>query len=535
MLWFFRYWERRYRRDLDAARRALVDDDLALPETARIVTADGLERSAPTAELVAGQRVRIAAGEVVPLDAVVCSGAALVDETAFGGALSPSRKIVGHKIAAGSKLLAGALELEVVRTVEQTRAPAIAQALSAVATPAAGDWALNRDAENFADVAVAPTLLTAGAGLALADLATVGAVLRPDYATGIGLAAPLVGLRNLRFALQHGGVVRTPDALDRLAQTPWIAVADHPALREPGFDLVEIRTSRLDRTKMLPAAAAAGAWLGDERGPALGRACREQGLVVRRAELRAIDGDGVPVQFGRHLVRVHGRPVVVGVTPPPLFVDVDGVEVGAVRFGRNGRPAAAATVSQLRRQGLRVLLLSPGSAKGLAHALDVDRYAGHLSSAEQLSLLREFGRQNALAYVCEEAGGTSLAREAHVSIGLAGTGAPEAGWEASLADVFLLAPSIVALPALVALARDHVQRKQRARYAVIGPNLVCVAGAFVFGFTPIAAVLLSNFGTGLAYHGARRALDVKLPVQFAEPGSVEPPSDPEPIKIRTAA
>jgi len=70
----------------------------------------------------------------------------------------------------------------------------------------------------------------------------------------------------------------------------------------------------------------------------------------------------------------------------------------------------------------------------------------------------------------------------------------------------LIAPSIAPLPALWALARDSRRRKERARYAIMAPNLLCVAGAFAFGFTPMAAVLLSNFGTSLAYNGAKRAL-----------------------------
>jgi hypothetical protein len=69
-----------------------------------------------------------------------------------------------------------------------------------------------------------------------------------------------------------------------------------------------------------------------------------------------------------------------------------------------------------------------------------------------------------------------------------------------------MARSIAPLPALYALARDSGRRKDRARYAVMVPNLLCVAGAFAFGFTPMAAVLLSNFGTSLAYNGAKRAL-----------------------------
>jgi hypothetical protein len=56
------------------------------------------------------------------------------------------------------------------------------------------------------------------------------------------------------------------------------------------------------------------------------------------------------------------------------------------------------------------------------------------------------------------------------------------------------------------LARDSERRKKRRLYAVIAPNLLCVAGAFAFGFTPMAAVLLSNLGTSVAYNGAKRAL-----------------------------
>jgi hypothetical protein len=46
------------------------------------------------------------------------------------------------------------------------------------------------------------------------------------------------------------------------------------------------------------------------------------------------------------------------------------------------------------------------------------------------------------------------------------------------------------------------------------PNLLCVAGAFAFGFTPMAAVLLSNFGTSLAYNGAKRALREAEPMRL---------------------
>jgi hypothetical protein len=73
------------------------------------------------------------------------------------------------------------------------------------------------------------------------------------------------------------------------------------------------------------------------------------------------------------------------------------------------------------------------------------------------------------------------------------------------------------------------------------PNLMCVAGAFAFGFTPMAAVFLSNFGTSLAYNSAKRALSTTAATRFDEawyaddepaPGQSFVPK-PERAEIRT--
>jgi cation transport ATPase len=537
MLWFYRYWERRYRRDLTAAQRALLDEHLSLPEEVRIVTADGLERTVPADEIAAGQRFRVVAGETVAVDAIVQSGAALVAELERGTAISPRRKTVGDTVAAGGRLVGGALDLCACRTNGQSRAARIARILSEATLPAPGVWSLNREAESFAHRAVTPTLVTAGAGLAIADLATAGAVLRPDYATGIGLASPLVGLRNIRSALCNGAVVRTANAFDRLAEIRCVVLDDNSTLREADAQLAEFRTSRLDEARLLPAAAAAGVWLGDPRGAALVRACRERGLVVRRTDLHKVDGDGIAVRFGPHIVRLSGSPVVAGVAAPPLFVEVDGVEVAAMRFSRSGRPEAATTVSQLRRRGLRVVLISEHSATGLAHALGVDRYAGNLDATDKLRLLHSLQRPgHPVAYVGEGWVGTPLTRAAHVSIGLTPAAAVAAEEGPDAAEIALLDRSIAPLPVLCALACDYRRHQQHMRYAVMAPNLLCVAGAFAFGFTPIVTVFVSNFGTSLAYNGARRARDASppfVPVADDEPGSRQP--DPEPIEIRTTA
>jgi len=511
MLWFFRYWEQRYRQDLAEESQALLDVSVGLPEEARVLTADGLERLVPSREISFGQRVRALAGDTISVDAIVRGGAALVNESLLGGLPAPVRRAAGDRVLAGSMLLAGTLDLETLRTGDDTRAARIAHTLIETTVPPPNSEALNQDAEDFASRTVVPTLLTASAGLAIGDLTTAAAVLRPDYATGVGLAIPLETLQGVRLAFRHGAVICAGDAFGRLSTTSWIVLDDHPALYHAVCDVAEVQTKWLDEARLLPAIAAAGIWLGDERGPALARACRERGLIVRRADLREIDADGLAIGYGDHVVRLRGRPVRGASAPPPLIVEVDGVGVAEVRFLRNERLEAAEVVRRLQQGGLRVFLASARAADvvaSLARRLGVDRHCGSMSSDGIIRLLRDLRRQQVAAgYVGDCLANAPVAREAHLSICLAAAdAAADAGWEQGTSDIAFLAPSIAPLPALCALARDSTRRQERARYAVMVPNLLCVAGAFAFGFTPMAAVLLSNFGTSMAYNGAKRPL-----------------------------
>jgi cation transport ATPase len=362
---------------------------------------------------------------------------------------------------------------------------------------------LNQDAEIFARRTVTPTLLTAGAGLVIADLTTAGAILSPDYASGVGLAMPLETAHNARFAMRSGAVIRTSDALGRLATTSSIFLDDHPALHHAVCNVAEVRTKGLDEARLLPAIAAAGMWLGDERGSALARACRDRGLVVRRTTLRAINDDGVTVGFQGRLLRLRGRPAVAGPVPPPLTVELDGMEVAGVRFARSDNPEAAEIISRLQRAGLSVFL---ASERTRAKQHGFDRYSGNMSAGDKIAFLQDLRRGSInAAYIGDCLTNASVAREAYLSIGLATRdAATDAEWEQGASDITLLTPSIASLPALCALAQDSARRRQRARSAVMIPNLLCVAGAFAFGLAPMAVVFISNFGTSIAYNCARR-------------------------------
>jgi len=511
MFWCFRYWEHRYRRDLAVENQALLKQTVGSPGEVRILADSDETGLVPKDTVVAGQRVRVLAGEIVAIDARVLGGAALVDEAAVRGSQAPVRRITGDQVLAGSRLIAGALDLEVLRSGDETQAARIAQCITETTMPTPRSWALNRDAEEFAGRAVAPTFIAASAGLVVGDLNTAAAILRPDYATGVGLAAPLETLRDVKFAIRNGAVIRSASAFGRLATISWILLEDHEALHDAQCEVAVLRANRSDENEVLLVAAAAGVWLGDGRGSALAQACRERGLIVRRADLREIDSRGVTVDYRGHAVRLHGDSISGADPLLPLAVELDGIEVAGIRFRRNGRLMAAATVRRLQRRGLRVFLASERSAEAaatLASRLSVDRHWSGMRVDDKVQLLRSL-RQNGVAavFVGDCKAGAAASREAHLAIALAGDDA--LGWERS--DIVLLGPSIASLPDLFELARDHTKRVALARHMVMAPNLLCVFGAFAFGWTGLAAVFVSNFGTSMVYGRAMRSLRVPLP------------------------
>jgi magnesium-transporting ATPase (P-type) len=99
-------------------------------------------------EIAAGQRVQVRAGEIVPVDAKVLAGAALVDESAISASPAPVRRVMGQQVLAGSRLLAGALDLDVMRSGDETRAARITQTLVATTVPAPRTCALEPGAKD---------------------------------------------------------------------------------------------------------------------------------------------------------------------------------------------------------------------------------------------------------------------------------------------------------------------------------------------------------------------------------------------------
>jgi P-type Cu+ transporter len=84
------------------------------------VLGDGQEQSVSLADLKVGDRLRLRSTELIPADAVLLSGAGLVDYSFVSGECEPARCEAGDRLYAGGKQIGGVIEIEIAKPVSQS-------------------------------------------------------------------------------------------------------------------------------------------------------------------------------------------------------------------------------------------------------------------------------------------------------------------------------------------------------------------------------------------------------------------------------
>ena len=84
------------------------------------IVEDETERPIPLSQLVTGHRIVIRNNEIIPADAILLKGEALVDFSFVTGEAIPVNKILGEIIYAGGRQTGEAIELEVIKPVSQS-------------------------------------------------------------------------------------------------------------------------------------------------------------------------------------------------------------------------------------------------------------------------------------------------------------------------------------------------------------------------------------------------------------------------------
>ncbi len=388
--------ELRARAATGKAIRALLN---LAPKTARRIDADGTETDIPLSEVQAGDRLRVRPGEAVPVDGIVIDGRSSVDESMLTGEPLPVAKEPASALTGGTVNGTGSLVMEaqavgadtmlarIIRMVaeaQRSRAPiqAVADRISgwfvplviAIAVASFTVWSL---------VGPEPRM-----GHALLNAIAVLIIACP---CALGLATPMSIMVATGRGAHAGVLVKHAEALQAFEKVDTLVIDKTGTLTEGKPKLVGIETlGGIVEIDLLGLTAAVEARSEHPLAHAIVTAAKERALELGEPQDFAVQvGLGVSAN-------VNGRAVVVGnaaqmerirVDAAPLhdaaeakrrdgagvmLIAVDGKLAGLVAVADPIRENARTSIEALRKQGLRVIMLTgdnPTTAKVVADAV----------------------------------------------------------------------------------------------------------------------------------------------------------------------
>ena len=403
---------------MDRGRDALTDLMSFLPQTARVVGAPETTESAESAEAAEssqssgvtevpldevrpGQVIALSPGGRVPVDGVVRTGRADVDQSRITGEALPVQVGPGDRVPAGS-ITRGALELEVERVGEDSSYGRIVAAVRhAQSSRAPVQRLADRLAARIVYLALAAALVTF---LVTRDVRATISVIIVAGACGVAAGTPLAVLAAIARAARCGAFVKDGTHLEQLSAVDTVVVDKTGTLTVGEPRVVSVRpTEAAAGEDEVLALAAAAEWNSEHP---IGRAIYAEAAV--RDLTVPMPGDVAYSPGAGVSAHVEGRQITVGrcrgqknqperdasdcedeaalstesdpeapSATSVVEVRADGQLLGTIALADRLRQGAATAVRDLGDMGLGVLMLTGDSAASARHV------AGLLGLAEE--------------------------------------------------------------------------------------------------------------------------------------------------------
>ena len=510
---------------LDRTRRAIHSLLNVSPPTA-IVVRNGTELTAAVEEIAVGETVIIRPGERIPLDGEVTAGQSSVDEAPITGESVPSLKRSGDPVYAGSFNQRGALEVRVLKKVnDSTIARIIHLVEEAQSKKAPSQTFIEQFARYYTPavfglaiaVAALPPLLL---GLPFEDWLYRSLVLLVIACPcALVISTPVTLVSALANAAHHGILVKGGKHLETLAGVRAVAFDKTGTLTEGRLtvtDIVPLNT--MPPSDILRITAAAEIRSEHHLAEALLRKAASESIElgsILTEDFSSITGRGIrtKVDGKTYVVGNHQLVEELGICSPEVekvlhhlerqgktvVILADDTQVlGAIAVADRVRDESRQVVSSLHDIGVRHVMLLTGDNKGTAAAvaaqLQVDEVKSELLPEQKLDSIRELKRRfGTVAMVGDGINDAPALAAADVGIAMGGIGSDTA---LETADVALMTDNISKVPYSISLGKKALRIiKQNIALALLTKGVFLILG--VFGLSSLWLAILADDGAAL--------------------------------------
>jgi Cu+-exporting ATPase len=408
-----RYFEARAKRRAGSALKALLE--LGAKDVS-LLDGDGNERRVPVEQLHVGHRFVVRPGEKVATDGVIEEGHSALDMSMLTGEsvpveVSPGSEVAGATVNAGGRLI--------VRATKIGADTAFAQIARLVEDAQTGKAPVQRLADRVAGVFVPIVIglavatlgfwIANGAGATFAFTAAV-AVLIIACPCALGLATPTALMVGTGRGAQLGLLIKGPQVLESTRRVDTVVLDKTGTVTTGTMSLVDVVTAHsVDRDEAVHLVGSLEHASEHPIARAIAGAALQQAPLAAVESFRNRDGLGVEGIVDGHAV-VAGRPALLeewGVElPAELRAALDGAQQEgktAVAAAWDGsarvvlvvadtvKPTSAAAIADLKRLGLRPVLLTGDNAhtaSAVAAEVGIENVIAEVLPADKAAVVR---------------------------------------------------------------------------------------------------------------------------------------------------
>ena len=478
----------------------------------------------PVDQISLGDSLVVKPGEVVPVDGIISSGAAVLDESSLTGESRPVSLEAGMPVRSGGSNSGMPFELRVTTTASQSTYAGIIRLVQAAEASKAP---FVRLADRYALAFLILTIVLASLAWFLEGSSLRAlAVLIVATPCPLILAAPAAIIAGVSRAARHGIIIKGGAPLETLARTRVLLLDKTGTATSARPEVVAVETfGRVSADEMVRSAASVEQLSVHPYAPAILAEARNRKLAlvfpvnVHEQMGTGISGevDGRRVAVGQREFVAPGAPRIPEVRSVEMrtaadgsssvFISIEGTLAGVLILQDPIRPEAPRVLRSLRAAGLeRIHLVTgdhPDVAELVGDVLGVDRVFAERAPDEKADVVRRVRSEGVTAMVGDGINDAPALALADVGIAMGARGATAAS---EAADVVLTSDRFQGIADAISIAQRT--RRIALESVVVGMGLSLIAMGFAAaGFIPpIDGALLQEAIDILVILNALRAL-----------------------------
>lgn len=485
---------------------------------------DGSVADIPIDQIAVGDTILVRGGEVIPIDGVVVSQSATIDEAVLTGEPIPVRRQEGEPARSGTINAGDTFEMRSTAIAGESTYAGIIKLVNAAQTAKAP---FIRLADRYALLLFPIALLVAGGAWLLSGDPIRGlAVLVAATPCPLILAAPVAFIAGVAQAARNGILIKGGTPFEALARTHTVMFDKTGTLTVGGARLLAIESAPgVSPGEVLQMAGSLEQASHHVVAATIVESARSKGLqLVVPSQVRETMGSGLTGKIGSRLVCVGSHQLVYGIRKPEdwalralrraawrsalsVFVSVDDRIIGAILLGDELRRETPHAIQSLRSAGVSRIVMLTGdradAAETIGAALDLDAVLADRVPSDKVDAVATEQRLHPTVMVGDGINDAPALAAAGVGVAM---GARGASASSEAADVVILVDRLDRVSDAVFIAKRARRIAVQSIVAGLTMSGVAMALAAAGWLPPVAGALTQEVIDVAVILNALRAL-----------------------------